>query len=290
MARPTIKIFISHAKKDEALAQVFVDYLKSTLTIQDEREILCTSLPGHELPPGASHKIAIRTAIREASVIIGLLTPSSLERQAVMMELGGAWALEKEFMPLLFGVGFDRIPEWVQAQAVRLDHSIEDFRTLNKRATPIAEETSHQTGYALKNNAVIGDANIVLFEALKALLPSIVPETASEVPKLDPAVAAIVRRAKSLAASLRASEGKKGTLSLASLRNVETYNKWLDEAIAAGSAAKLQHISEDCGILDGISTMPYGDFISSLELMASEIEASPVLKPPDPPPTKWDTV
>lgn len=285
MARPVRKIFISHAKQNEALAQVLVDFLLETLTIQDAKEILCTSLPGHELVPGTSPKEAIRAAIREAPIIIGLLTPQALERQAVMMELGAAWALEKEFMPLLYGVAFDRVPEWVQAQAVRLDMSLDDLRTLNRRAIPIMEEVSHQTGYPKKNHEVIVDATVKLFSSLKELLKTLEPAPTSPPPRppLEPALATIVRRARQTAASLRGGDPKKGSLALASVQNVKTYNAWLEEAKLAGSTTTLTPLPTNSGIMPGLSNVPSDEFIAALEVLASDIEESPV-KPITPPP------
>lgn len=169
MHTPMRQIFISHAKLDEELAAAIVEYLMASLTIHDRRVILCTSLPGHELIPGDPASEHILQSIKEAGVVIGVLTPISLRRQAVMMELGAAWALDKQFIPTLYGAGFDKIPEWLNRHAISFDDSIAEFATLNHRMTGFLAKVQTSTGIAAKHGAEIGNAVYKLHHALQAL-------------------------------------------------------------------------------------------------------------------------
>ena len=101
--------------------------------------------------------------------MIGVLTPISLQRQAVMMELGAAWALDKQFIPALYGAGFDKIPEWLNRHAVSFDDSIVDFATLNHRMTGSLAKIQTSTGITAKHSTEIGNAVYKLLHALQAL-------------------------------------------------------------------------------------------------------------------------
>lgn len=160
------RIFVSHATNDKELIATLVRFLLNILVVRDRREILCTSLPGHELAPGVDPNDYILNAIKEAGVVIGVLTPESLQRQAVMMELGAAWALGKKFFPVLYDVGFDKIPTWLNRQAINLRESHTEFSVLNRRMLALAEEIARHTDIPLKGGADLGDAVHELFSAL----------------------------------------------------------------------------------------------------------------------------
>ncbi len=89
-----IKIFISHSAKDEAFAKAIVDLLEGSLNVGDDA-IRCTSVPGHMLKPGDDTAKTLRAEIEACDVLIALLTSNSLASKFVLMELGGAWVLNK---------------------------------------------------------------------------------------------------------------------------------------------------------------------------------------------------
>ena len=79
-------IFISHPKKDEALAAALVKFLMGAMKI-DESQIRCTSVPGYKLPVGAHSSDTLRREIDESSAFIGIITTSSIASSYVLFEL-----------------------------------------------------------------------------------------------------------------------------------------------------------------------------------------------------------
>ena len=106
-AKPNIKaqtmnklIFISHKETDVVIASKLVDYLLAALEVSDE-EVLCTSVPGHQLAFGMSIPEQLRDGLSTSTAIIGLLTQDSIKSSWVTFELGAAWGLKKMVVPLL---------------------------------------------------------------------------------------------------------------------------------------------------------------------------------------------
>ena len=54
-----IRVFVSHATKDEALATGPVDVVLSTMVLEGG-ELRCTSVPGHKLPVGSDTSATLR--------------------------------------------------------------------------------------------------------------------------------------------------------------------------------------------------------------------------------------
>ncbi len=70
----------------------------------------CTSVDGYKLKPGDNVN-DLRSDIRHADIVIGLVTPAGLRSGWVLMELGAAWGAEKKTCPVLAGsVSFENIP------------------------------------------------------------------------------------------------------------------------------------------------------------------------------------
>lgn len=104
-----IRIFVSHNSKDRELVKLFVRVLEAALQIE-EGEIRCTSLPGYRLRSGSHSSTALRKEINEASLIIGVLTPNSVESGWVMFELGAGWGSRKWVVPVIAGIDYDSMP------------------------------------------------------------------------------------------------------------------------------------------------------------------------------------
>lgn len=97
MSRP---VFISHAVVNKVLADKLVDLLETGVGIPD-RDIFCSSLEGMGIPSGRNFVDFIRTQIREPRVVILLLSPQYFDSQFCLCELGAAWVLTHQLIPLL---------------------------------------------------------------------------------------------------------------------------------------------------------------------------------------------
>lgn len=97
---PLPKIFISHSNQDKKFVQALIDLLKTAFTLKS-KDILCTSVPGHKLPGGADTEEALLDLLGKAQLLIGLLTPASLESSYVLFELGARWGLKKSLISLV---------------------------------------------------------------------------------------------------------------------------------------------------------------------------------------------
>ena len=104
-----ISIFISHSSKDRVLVDSFVKALEASMVIP-EGGIRCTTLPGYRLRAGAHTSSALRTEIAEAQILIGVLTPESLESGWVMFELGAAWGACKPVLTVSVGIDYEFMP------------------------------------------------------------------------------------------------------------------------------------------------------------------------------------
>jgi hypothetical protein len=104
-----ITIFVSHSSRDRDLVRLFVRALEESLVLPD-KAIRCSSLPGYRLRAGGQSSDILRAEIAEAKVIIGILTPDSLESGWVMFELGAGWGTKKNVVPVIAGVEYDDLP------------------------------------------------------------------------------------------------------------------------------------------------------------------------------------
>lgn len=121
---PNIRIFISHNSKDKELASALIKLLRTAMSINNE-EIRCTSVPGYGLSLGADTDEEIKKEVKESEILIGLLTPNSLQSSYVLFELGARWAMERFFIPILSkGADFSDLPDPIRSKnAIKLDQS-----------------------------------------------------------------------------------------------------------------------------------------------------------------------
>lgn len=94
------RVFISHSSKDRDTASKLVEFLEAGLILKPE-EIRCTSVSGYRLPAGSHTSETLRKEINSAELIIGIITPHSVESEYVLFELGASWVLNKPTFPLL---------------------------------------------------------------------------------------------------------------------------------------------------------------------------------------------
>ena len=87
------KVFISYASSDAVEVERFVNALHTQGVVgwQDQADISA----------GESVSTAVRSALKEASAVIVLLSPGSLHSEWVQFEIGAAEALDKKIIPVL---------------------------------------------------------------------------------------------------------------------------------------------------------------------------------------------
>ena len=94
-----MRVFISHSSKDKKLAEQLVQLLKNAFILRSD-DIRYTSAPGYGLEGGTPILETLRKDVLEADVVIGLLTPQSLDSIYVIFELGARWGAKKPMIPL----------------------------------------------------------------------------------------------------------------------------------------------------------------------------------------------
>jgi hypothetical protein len=103
------KIFISHAWADRKLA----DLLRDTLVLGGipRNRIFYSSSRATGIPSGTDVRAHLRSELQQAGLIIELISTTFLTRPMCLLELGGAWALEKPTYPIV-------VPPLTRSQAM----------------------------------------------------------------------------------------------------------------------------------------------------------------------------
>jgi hypothetical protein len=93
------QIFLSHASADKALA----DLLRNTLVLGGvaETRIFYSSGRGTGIPSGEDVGSYLRRSLRDAGLVIELLSETFLTRPMCLMEIGGAWTLDTPTYPVV---------------------------------------------------------------------------------------------------------------------------------------------------------------------------------------------
>ncbi|WP_410604858.1 TIR domain-containing protein [Amycolatopsis sp. lyj-90] len=93
------KVFISHAASDRPLA----DLLRDTLILGGvpEDRVFYSSARSSGIPSGQDVRSHLREELRKSSLVIELVSETFLSRPMCLMELGGAWVLEKPTYPVV---------------------------------------------------------------------------------------------------------------------------------------------------------------------------------------------
>lgn len=110
------QIFVSHATADKWLATMICEQLErvGATTFRDDRDID----GGDDIPE------RIRTEIKRSRELVVLLTPNSVNRPWVLLEVGAAWGWSKaiRIIPVLCHVDVDPIPSMLKSKkAVHLN-------------------------------------------------------------------------------------------------------------------------------------------------------------------------
>lgn len=125
------QVFISHATADKWLAKVLCEKIEATgaTTFRDDRDIQ----GGDDIPD------EIRRQIKQSKEIVVLLTPQSVGRQWVILEVGAAWGWSKRvrILLLMYHVSVDPIPDMIKNKKAI---SLNDFdRYANELAERVGE-------------------------------------------------------------------------------------------------------------------------------------------------------
>ncbi|NLS98000.1 MAG: toll/interleukin-1 receptor domain-containing protein [Planctomycetaceae bacterium] len=88
-SRPRYQVFVSHATADKWIASTFCEKIDATgaSTFRDDRDIN----GGDDIPE------SIRSQIKQSRELVVLLTPESVDRPWVLLEVGAAWALRRDY-------------------------------------------------------------------------------------------------------------------------------------------------------------------------------------------------
>jgi hypothetical protein len=102
------QVFISHATSDKWIAKVLCEKIESVgaATFRDDRDIN----GGDDIPE------EIRKQIKQSREMIVLLTPQSVDRIWVALEVGGAWCWSKSvrIVLVMYHVSVDPIPDMIK--------------------------------------------------------------------------------------------------------------------------------------------------------------------------------
>jgi hypothetical protein len=122
------RIFVSHATADKWIARMICEKLDSVgaKTFRDDRDIG----GGDDIPD------SIRREIKRSHELLVLLTPVSIERDWVLLEIGAAWGSSKNrrIVPVLCHIEVDQIPDLLKSRkAVAINLLDEYFREVEQR-------------------------------------------------------------------------------------------------------------------------------------------------------------
>ena len=95
-----VRVFISHSNKDEQLARLLIRLIEAALHFSND-DIRCTSVNGYRMMSGVTSDEKLRAEVHDAELLIGLITPNSLNSAYVIFELGARWGAKRPMIPLL---------------------------------------------------------------------------------------------------------------------------------------------------------------------------------------------
>jgi TIR domain-containing protein len=102
------RIFVSHASADKWIARVLCEKLDAigAQTFRDDRDID----GGDDIPD------RLRAALDQAHELLLLLTPQSVNRPWVLMEVGGAWLRNIRIVVVRYHLTMDLIPVMLRSK------------------------------------------------------------------------------------------------------------------------------------------------------------------------------
>lgn len=96
-----LEVFISHSHRDQKIAAALVNFLNAGVGLET-REIRCTSYSPAGLLAGNSISSELRRDIKRCKYFLPLITSNTPTSEFVAFEIGAAWILEKDTLPLIY--------------------------------------------------------------------------------------------------------------------------------------------------------------------------------------------
>jgi hypothetical protein len=106
-SQPGYLVFISHAAKDRWVA----GQMAAIIERRAKRYSVRTFLDEVDLEGGDRIPETIKANLHACEEFAILLSPSSVTRQWVLAELGGAWTLGKRIMAITYDLAAEKIPD-----------------------------------------------------------------------------------------------------------------------------------------------------------------------------------
>ena len=94
-------VFISHASKDKAIVDAFVDELLVGALAVQVKDIFCTSTDGTKITSGEDWRNEIRDNLKAAKITFLIVTQNYKESESCMNEMGAAWVLSGKTIPFI---------------------------------------------------------------------------------------------------------------------------------------------------------------------------------------------
>lgn len=119
------KIFISHAFKDKDIIDEFVDKFLRLSCGYEPSDIVYTSRQTTGVEPGDGIPFFIKDNIYTSDLILFMISTNYKKSEVCMNEMGAAWALDKQTVPILLpNISFNKIG-WLTSlnKAIKIDDS-----------------------------------------------------------------------------------------------------------------------------------------------------------------------
>src|SRR5579862_9473575 len=127
--RKPYSVFISHSHQDRWIAKQWVRLIEET-----NKKGVRTFLDEKDIEGGDSIAEKIREGIRQCNELVVLLTPSSVRREWVVVEMSVAWGLKKRIVAILHHVSPKQMPDMSYAyKAIDLNDFEQYLDQLRKR-------------------------------------------------------------------------------------------------------------------------------------------------------------
>ncbi len=135
-----MKIFISHSSHDKWVARQL-----SALLQADGHE---TFLDEKDIKTGESIDASIQANLKNSDHLLLLLSPASLTSQWVFIELGGAKALGKHIVPVLFHVAGNEVPHAISQLLARDINEIDKYFAELKKLQALSKSAPEKVAAA----------------------------------------------------------------------------------------------------------------------------------------------
>jgi hypothetical protein len=105
---PKYKVFVSHATEDKWIAKMICSELKKrgVSSFRDDRDIV----GGDDIP-----EKLVREIVKSKELLV-ILSPKSVQRPWVMLEVGAAWGRGRRIVAILYHVDVDPIPTIIKSK------------------------------------------------------------------------------------------------------------------------------------------------------------------------------